>query len=322
MEIKNSFSFLTLGKTVENTGSFKRYVGVGASYPIALNPTKKELEAIYGREVANEPEYFGVDDEGVKYAHLDFYMKTDPELCNGIEIITRARFTIRNDKYYKADKSGLRVIDKFGNSVWATEEDAKAHKKLFNASGTESKIADYRIARVKEPELCDFLRKLINVKDAFEYNNGTWSLRKLKHESEVTAAEASNGKVLTYEDCMVSLENEDFDKFFKGDTKELWDYIKSKMELVPLRINLLYGVRTTEEGKQYQDVCTGYDMMLRANANAKAFARLEEQLTNAKNHGMYANTEYKVQPLAEYTVEPTNLETPAAEETGSGLPWD
>ena len=37
----NSYSFLTIGKTQESKEAveFKRYVGVGSSYVIAVNPT-------------------------------------------------------------------------------------------------------------------------------------------------------------------------------------------------------------------------------------------------------------------------------------------
>ena len=50
MEINNSYVFLTIGKTQESTETqeFKKYVGVGSSFVVAVNPTKKQLEEIYG----------------------------------------------------------------------------------------------------------------------------------------------------------------------------------------------------------------------------------------------------------------------------------
>ena len=52
-----------------------------------------------------------------------------------------------------------------------------------------------------------------------------------------------------------------------------------------------------------------------------ALARLQKNLTDAKNSGAYANTEFAVQELTEYKVNPTNLaqETQATEEKS---PWD
>ena len=74
------------------------------------------------------------------------------------------------------------------------------------------------------------------------------------------------------------------------------------------KVKLLYGVRTTEEGKQYQVVASRGNFILRNNAGTNALANLEKDLANAKQNGSYTTTEFKVQELQEYTVEPTNLE--------------
>lgn len=86
------------------------------------------------------------------------------------------------------------------------------------------------------------------------------------------------------------------------------------------KIKLLYGVRTTDDGKQYQAVCTREQMMLSNSAGANAIARLERDLTNAKNNGSFSNIDYRVQELQEYSVESTNLSTPT--ESVSAMPWD
>ena len=64
MEINNSYVFLAIGKTQESTEGFKKYVGVGSSFVVAVNPTKKEFEDIIGHEVANDPEYVVNTDNG------------------------------------------------------------------------------------------------------------------------------------------------------------------------------------------------------------------------------------------------------------------
>lgn len=320
---KNTWSFLTIGQTQQSSNvEFKRYIGLGTSYPIALNPTKAQLEEIFGRELNYEPEYYGVDEEtGTKWARLDFIMKLDPEKYGDTNTITHATFTIRNEKYVNKDNTKVRVIDKFGNSVWATNEEANDHKKLFNPNGSEQKIADYRIARKGEPELCDFLRKLINTPDAFDYNNGVWALKNLKNAADLTKEEAMDDKVLTYESCMISFDKNDFENIFKGDVSFLWEFIKDRIEKENLRVTLMYGISTNNEGKQRQVVCTGYDMMLRKKYNAKALQNLEKNLVNAKSHGLYASTEYRICELQEWTVEPTNLEAAASTESNS-IDWD
>lgn len=75
-----NFSFLAVGKTGESKEAvvFKKYVGVAASKVIAVNPTKAELEKIYGTDNINEPEYLKEDDNG-KAALITFVVKTDPD---------------------------------------------------------------------------------------------------------------------------------------------------------------------------------------------------------------------------------------------------
>ena len=306
MEMNNSYCFLAIGKTQESTETqeFKKYVGVGSSFVVAVNPTKQELESIYGREVQNDPEYV-VDTANGKEARITFIVKTDPETCNGVEIINRAMFSLRNAPAYNRDQTKVQVIDKYGNFTWANAEDAKAGKKLINEkSGTPAKIDDkYRMACVGEAALVDFLKHYLGVGDAFNYVNNTWVK-----------------KTGNLDDYLFGLEH--IKDYFNGDFSE----VKEAIALQPNnKIKLLYGVRTTDEGKQYQAIATRENFMLFNSAGSNALLRLEKELANAKSNGSYANTEYKVQELTEYTVEATNLDngTQASEAaTGGDMPWD
>ena len=225
MEINNSYVFLTIGKTQESTETqeFKKYVGVGSSFVVAVNPTKKQLEEIYGHELANDPEYV---------------VDTD------------------NGKELKIDSS-------------------------------------YRMACVGEADLVGFLKAYLGVGDAFNYVNDSW----VKKDNA--------------DDFLFGLEH--IKDYFSGDFSE----VKDAIALQPNnKVKLLYGVRTTEEGKQYQTVATRNGMVLLNSAGSKALDRLEKELANAKNNGFYASTDFRVQPLAEYSVEPTDFSTAPAVPTG------
>ena len=329
MEVKNNYCFLTIGQAAETT-EFKRYIGLAQSDILALNPTKKQLEELYGREVQNEPQYFGTDEQtGVKWARLDFIVKTVPEACNGINITTHATFTIRNEQYLNTDGSKVRVLDAYGNSVWMNVDDVKAHIQPKLPSGGNAKIAQYRVAYKGEPELVDFLRKYLRIPDPFEYVNGSFILKNMKHLNELTKEDAMKKDTLVYEKHMFAFDKNDFEAFFKGDTTALWKEIEGRKLINPtLGVTLLYGVRTNNEGKQYQVVCTGYDTVLYKNANQKAIERLTKNISKAKQSGLYSSTDYRVQALSEYTVNPTNLETPSDENlpfdgpSASELPWE
>lgn len=309
MEINNSYVFLAIGKTQESTETqeFKKYVGVGSSFVVAVNPTKKEFEDIIGHEVANDPEYV-VDTDNGKEARIRFIVKTDPKACNDIEITNSVMFTLRNAPAYNKDQSKVQVIDKYGNTTWAPTEDAKAGKKLFSTNGKELKIdSSYRIACVGEPDLIGFLKAYLCVGDAFNYVNGSW----VKKENA--------------DDFLFSLEH--IKDYFSGDFSE----VKEAIALQPNnKVKLLYGVRTTDEGKQYQTIATRNGMVLHNSAGSKALEKLEKDLANAKNNGSYASTDFRVQELSEYSVEPTNLSSaPTTSTDGQGsevsmgdMPWN
>lgn len=309
MEINNSYVFLAIGKTQESTETqeFKKYVGVGSSFVVAVNPTKKEFEDIIGHEVANDPEYV-VDTDNGKEARIKFVVKTDPNTCNGVEIINQMMFTLRNAPAYNKDQTKVQVIDKYGNSTWANTEDAKAGKKLFSTTGKELKIdSSYRIACVGEPDLIGFLKAYLCVGDAFHYVNGSW----VKKDNA--------------DDFLFGLEH--IKDYFSGDFSE----IKEAIALQPNnKVKLLYGVRTTDEGKQYQTIATRNGMILHNSAGSKALEKLEKDLANAKNNGSYASTDFRVQELSEYSVEPTNFSSAPTTTTGGqgsevsmgDMPWD
>ena len=311
MKINFSKAFLAIGKTQESKeageSSFKRYVGLGSTFVKGVQPTKKEIDEFFGFESQAEPEYIKEGENG-KEAHVTFLLQTDPEANNGIELKTRAMFTLRMAPDYNRDQTKVRVIDQYGNYTWANVEDAKAGKALIGANGNPQKIdTKYRMACVGECDLVAFLKKYLWVQDAFNYVNGTW----MKKEDA--------------DDYKFALEN--IKDYFKGDFKEL----KEALSLQPNnKVKLLYGVRTTDEGKQYQAVCTRGELILPNAAGANAVTKLEKDLVNAKQNGAYQNTDYRVCELQEWNVEPTNLEKPADTTgdmpfdapTDGGLPWD
>lgn len=304
MKVENHYSFLTVGKTQESTEAsegFKRYVGLAGSRVLAVNPNKKQLDEIMGYESQNEPEYLKEDEQG-KQAIVTFIVSPDPETNNGIELKTRATIILRPSPAYNRDQSKVQVIDQYGNFTWADTEIAKTGGKIEHAS----KLDKYRMACVGECALVDFLKKYLGVPDAYDYKNGAW----VKKE---------NGKA---EEGLFGLEH--IKDYFKGDFSE----IKEAIAIRPNnKIKLLYGVRTNDEGKQYQAVCTREQMMLNNAAGSNAVSKLAGDLANAKNNGSFSNVDYRVQELAEYDVQPTDLSAApsgakGSEDSSSDMPWD
>ncbi len=312
-----SKSFLMVGNTQESkeAAEIKRYVGIGTSKVLAVNPTKTELEKIYGRDIQNDPEY-SIERDDQKGFCVDIIVETVPEMCNGIDIISHARFNLFPELAYNKDKTKVRVVDNYGNSAWANVEDAKAGKVILSSKGEPMKIdTKYRLAFSGEVDLLDFLRKFLYNQDTFEMPNGTWK------------------KMADADDRIIGFENPK--ALLGGNIKE----VKELIALQPNnRIKLLYGVKASENAETgrinyRQNVCTAYDLMLRNNATASGINNLEKNLNSAKASGRYSKIDYQVCELKEWDVKPTNLEKPASDTDNmpfdtpsagseSGMPWD
>jgi len=301
----SNYSFLTVGKTqesVENVGH-KKYIGIGSSYILGVNPTKKELEEIYHTEIANEPEYL-IDNGESKGVRIDFITKTDSNVNNGIELISKLTFFLYNEPQYNADKTQIQVIDIYGDSAYLPIDDAKAHKIPLDSNGKPRRItADYRAAFRGEAELVEFLIKYLGIR-AYSYVDNKWVLNQ-----PATDVVFSLDKIKDY---------------FKGDVSEL----KEALSLQPKnKVKLLYGIKSTEKG-QFQTICTRKGYIMDNTAGTSTFSKLEDRLSKAKLAGGFRDIEYRVCPLQEYTISSTNLNTPvedAFSESSSNedmMPWD
>lgn len=286
--MNTNYLFLAIGKTSESkeAAEIKHYIGVGSTFIKGVNPDKKTLDAFMGFESRNEPEYIKEDDNG-KMAIIRFLTETDPKANNDIDLKSNISFVLRNTPAYNKDQTKVQVIDEYGNSTWASVEDAKAGKKLMSANGKELKIGSkYRMACRGEANLVAFLKTYLCIDDAFNYINGSWVLKD-------NAA-----------DYVFGLEH--IKDYFKGDFSELNDALKLQPNN---KIKLLYGVRTTDKG-QFQDIASREGLFLRNSAGASALMRLAKQLANDKQAGAYASTDFRVQELQEYDVKPTDLSAP------------
>ena len=311
MENKN-FSFMAFGKAQvsKEATEIKRYTGVGSVFVVGVNPNKAELEKLYDRELDKDPEYL-TEKDGVTSARIDFIIKTDPtaKCNNGIELLTKFSMFIRNEYRFNKDKTKVQVIDKYGRTAWVTKEQAKAHEIPVYKNGPANIDKDYRPAYVGEEDITNFLKLFLGIS-----NVEKWV------KNEATGRREVVGLVDNPEDCECRLEN--IEDYFKGKFNE----IKGAINLMPNnKIKVLFGVRTTDEGKQYQDV---YTRKFLSNT-VSVYDKLAEDVQNNKDNGAYPNTEFVVADLQEYTVQATNFnntnnnngDMPFDEETSASTDW-
>lgn len=273
---------IKIGKKSEES-SFKLFQGICAFKVVAINPTKKECKEILNREVEEEPSYISKNDKDQETSRVTFYVQTDDNssINNGIVMNASFSFTLVKAKRVGSQSGKIQIIDKYGRTAWATAEEVEKKAIPLYSNGPANISADYRPACQGEEDLINFMKIWLNIPDTRTYNrsNNTWVEKEDKS------------------DCEVSL---DLKKLFAGDYSELQDIVKAASDFL---VKGVAGVKSTDEGKQYQAIFTRY-FLRNASSN---YQRLEKEVTDFKNNGGAANVDYSFENLHEYRISPSSF---------------
>ena len=253
--------------------SFKNYVGVGSFRVCGVNPTKEEMEKFFARTFEKEPEYLKdmVDSQDnnkpYKQLRVTYLIQADPAAdidpknkasreANAAltePFKTTITFFLDSRYYFKADKSKVQVIDKYGRTAWVTPEQCKNHQIPVYSSGPAKLDADYRPAYRGEEELLQFVVNYLNVTpiDTYNSNTGIWMTN--PHP----------------EDCEQGLYK--IKDYFNGNISELKEHCGYMPDN---HLKLLVGVRTDDQGRQFGTVYTR--MTLRNGA--KSYTKLKDKI--------------------------------------------
>lgn len=284
--MSDNISFMAWGTGKDTDAapvSINHYVGVGSFKVMAVNPTKEELSAIYGREVSDASvNYTTVEDDGSKKTRVDFILQSTPGLCKDEKFITKVSYFISSKKRVSRDESKISVINTYGQSTFIPVEDFQNNRVPENQSWY---IKDgMRAALVGEAELTAFMKEYLSIPAVSFRDRDTGETKFIPNKEDACA-------------------QFDIAKIAEGDVSE----IKQLLKLKPNNeIKMLLGVRTTPEGREYQDVFKEYPIRLFANRIDK----LRLEVENSKANGKYANTNFGDYPymFSKYTVSPTNME--------------
>lgn len=290
---------MAFGKGVESTEgpSIERYIGVAPVSIVKINPTKAELEEIYGTKLENESEYVGTQEangEKVAYARVTFLVKPNPEkIGKDISPISMS-FFLKKEYRFNRDGSKVQVIDEYGNSGWATKDECNNHTQLMSKEGKPLKIGtNYRPAYNGEIALTDFIKAYLNIPDAHEYVNGAWHLKK---DADLSIARFDN-----------------IDKLFSGDFTEIKDVIAFQPDNF---VKVLFGVRKKDDGKMFQSF---FDRMFLKNRETN-YNKLDAEVRSAKNNGAFSTTDFEVCDFKVYSVAATNFQTAPDSDLPFGMP--
>lgn len=309
----NSYLFMAISRGTESTegAPIKRYTGVAPCFVKLCNPNKRQLEEAFGREIEDEPEYVTeteLDENGAKVKYpqvrLSFLTQPDPEKVGFDAGLIPVNLYLTKKYRYNKDNTKVQVIDKYGRTAWVTIEQAKNHEIPMYSNGPANLDKDYRPAYIGEEDLTNFIIAYLNIPSPMKYNKTEkkWYMNDNASDSE----------------CRL----DHIEDYFKGNFSEVQEMLTYQPKN---KVKILFGVKTNDEGKQYQAV---YTQMFLKN-NVTDYERLKKDLEASKEAGRYGTTEFVVGPFKEYTVEETDFSNTSNggnnpfENTGvSDNPWD
>lgn len=291
------------GQISSEGSSIKRYIGVASVAVLAINPLKEELEKLYNRTLENAPEYLGeteINGTKVPQVRIDFIVKADPEKYldannQPLDFVSRVSLFIRKAYRYNKDNTKVQVIDKYGRTAWVTIEQAKAHEVPVYSNGPANIDKDYRPAYVGEEELIKFLIAYLNIPSCQRYVDGKWVM--------------NDADKLSDSEAML----EHIEDYFKGDFSELKTIIGYQPNN---KVKVLFGIRNTDDNKQYQTV---YTRMFLKNG-VSDYSKLDKDVKQTQESGALSTSEFDCTELHEYVVESTSFAPTGSKDMPFPLP--
>ena len=263
----------------------KFFTGVENMKIVAVNPSKSELEEIYGRELSYEPDYLGEqtvkDADGereAKQVRIDFFLDNDD---SENPITTKASFYVI-DTYHKSQSNKYRVINDYGKTQWFPEENVKS--KTAPSSVSWYNVDGVKVAKRGEEELVDFIANMLNIPyDVTKANNPS--------------------------DCHAKFEKEQWEAIFKGD----FSYLKTIVESTNNKVGVALGVKVADDKSMRQVIFnkkTLRQYVLPGN-KADKYKWLDKAVKEAKANGAYGTTSFGPDDytLREFTLSPDSLST-------------
>lgn len=288
-EVNNKVGIVNMGFATgsEATEGFvaSLYKGIAPIKVLAVNPGIETLKKWYPtRDYEKFPVNYKFEKDGeAPGIFVTFYVQADAEHKSvshlnqdgNFNFITRCAFLIKNEAQTNRDGSKIQVINAYGDTAWMLKEEWES--KQFPAYMAKINfITDgIRIAYVGEESLIKFLKTFINIPDSREWHEASSSYRN------------KTGEALSL--CRAAFSPQDMAKIVAGNVSPVSDAIKHQPNN---RIKLLFGVRTTSDNKQFQDVCTRLPIKFWDNTYTRVFKELNEMLEN----GSYASTDFGESP--------------------------
>lgn len=295
---------MAFGKGKVQTGEsvIKRYVGVAPVKVLGVNLSKEELSEKYGREITKDQEYLGeVDSNGVKVQRVRISFLVQCEL-EGKEFMTTVNYNIQNSRHIGQNTGKIEVIDEYGRTAWATQEELDNKTVPMYSNGPANISSNYRPVYNGEAKLTLFLQRLLGIPNVTKFVDNK-----------------PCGLIDNPADAECRLEH--IADYFKNDFSELKEILSYQPEN---KVKLLFGVRKDDKNNIWQDCFTDFPM----GPNVRNYTKLLAELEAAKNANRYPETIFLVDgavcDVTEYEETPTSFSstgTQAQPAQGGANPW-
>lgn len=278
--IDMSYSFMAFAKGKTDGENFRKpFIGLGVANILAVNPDRKKWNEIFNSNTNTEPiVYTGtrdVDGKPVNTARITFILKLDPKFNNGIDAIVPINFNLEKRYRVSRDGSKVQVIDEYCRTTWVTKDELKTHSIPVFSNGPAKISTNYRPVLRGEENLVKFMKAFLRIDDVEVYNNDTGRYEENKDKAS----------------CVIMLDH--INDYFDGKFDEIFEGVNLQPDN---RVKVLFGVRHTDNNRDYQDFFNGYFM----KSNQISVKILKRELENSKNSGMYPNTDFKVDTISIY----------------------
>lgn len=314
MENKNVkvLAFMAVGKGRAATEEVvaKRLQGVAAGTIEAVNPDLKTIKELFPRSQAtDEPTYVGTTtvknskeaDVEVPQVRISLIFKTDPAIStnNGIEAtLTIPIFLSKGYSYsHKNGVTKVKVIDKYGRTAWATQEEIKTHAIPQYANGPANVDKEYHPCYMGEEELVSLIIAYLGLPRPDAWNDEAKKYIMKTNENELAESV-----------CLL----DHIEDYFKGDISELREILGYQPDN---RVKVVLGVRTGTNGNQYQAAYTKQWLKLGVSNYKNIIKELEDAEKATRDAGREPSTKYVVGPLEEVSIKATNYPAPSSSDS-------
>lgn len=298
MELKFVNMAFATGSESKEAVVVDKFTGIAPVNIIGINPTVEELKKIYpGREYDKPVTYqYTPEGEGAPGVFVTFLVKVDPNSNEAkqvapdgdLNLITRISFLIQNAPMTNKDNTKVQVINAYGETGWmlTSEYETKTLPEYMRKQNylTEGMRPAFR----GEEAMTRFIKMFLNIPSTQVFNGETrtWTQRPANELAQ----------------CMASFTAQNIQSILKGDVSAI------KSALAPQaknKIKALFGVRTTSDNNQYQDVCSRIPIYL----GDRQYTRVKKELDEMISNGAYPNTEFGQHPypFTKYSATPTNF---------------